>query len=52
MRLSLASGVIAILLLIAVIVGYSTLFTVSQTRQAIVVRLGNPVRVITEPAST
>ncbi len=49
MRLSLASGVIAILLLIAVIVGYSTLFTVSQTRQAIVVRLGNPVRVITEP---
>jgi membrane protease subunit HflC len=49
MRLSLASGVIAILLLIAVIVGYSTLFTVTQTKQALVVRLGNPVRVITEP---
>ena len=49
MRLSLAGGVIAILLLIAVIVGYSTLFTVNQTKQALVVRLGNPVRVITEP---
>ena len=41
--------VIAILLLIAAIVGYSTFFTVYQTRQALVVRLGEPVRVITEP---
>jgi modulator of FtsH protease HflC len=41
--------VIAILLLIAAIVGYSTFFTVYQTRQALVVRLGQPVRVITEP---
>ena len=40
---------IAILLLLAVIVGYSTFFTVYQTRQALVVRLGEPVRVITEP---
>ena len=49
MKLSLAGGVIAVLLLIAAIVGYSTLFTVNQTKQALVVRLGQPVRVITEP---
>jgi len=49
MRFGLASGAAAIILLIAVIVGYSTFFTVYQTRQALVVRLGQPVRVITEP---
>ncbi len=49
MRLGLAGGAVAILLLIAVIVGYSTFFTVNQTKQALVVRLGQPVRVITEP---
>jgi modulator of FtsH protease HflC len=46
---SLAGGAIAVLLLIALVVAYSTLFTVYQTRQALVVRLGQPVRVITEP---
>jgi len=40
---------VAILLLLAIIVGYGTFFTVYQTRQALVVRLGQPVRVITEP---
>src|ERR1700743_3567691 len=49
MRFSLASGVGAIILLIAVIIGYSTFFTVYQTRQALVVRLGQPVRVVVEP---
>ncbi len=49
MRLSLVGGAIAVLLLLAAIVGYSTFFTVYQTRQALVVRLGQPVRVITEP---
>jgi membrane protease subunit HflC len=49
MRLSLVGGAIAVVLLVAAIVGYSTLFTVYQTRQALVVRLGQPVRVITEP---
>jgi modulator of FtsH protease HflC len=34
---------------VALIVAYGTLFTVYQTRQALVVRLGEPVRVITEP---
>ena len=49
MRIGLAGGAIAVLVIIAVILGYSTLFTVSQTQQALVVRLGKPVRVITEP---
>jgi modulator of FtsH protease HflC len=49
MRIGLAGGAIAVLIIIAIILGYSTLFTVSQTQQALVVRLGKPVRVITEP---
>ena len=49
MRLGLVGGAVAILLLLAIIVGYSTFFTVYQTRQALVVRLGQPVRVITQP---
>ena len=49
MRIGLAGGAIAVLVVIAIILGYGTLFTVSQTQQALVVRLGKPVRVITEP---
>jgi membrane protease subunit HflC len=49
MRLSLVSGATAVILLLVAIVAYSTFFTVYQTRQALVVRLGQPVRVITEP---
>ena len=49
MRPSLAGGAVALVLLIALVVAYSTFFTVYQTRQALVVRLGQPVRVITEP---
>jgi modulator of FtsH protease HflC len=49
MRIGLAGGAIAVLVIIAIILGYGTLFTVSQTQQALVVRLGKPVRVITEP---
>lgn len=44
------SGIVAILLLIAlVVVGYSALFTVRQTQQALVVQFGKPVKVVTEP---
>lgn len=44
------SGIVAlIVLLIAVIVGYSSIFTVPQTQQVLLVRLGEPVRVVTEP---
>jgi membrane protease subunit HflC len=44
------SGIVAlIVLLVVVIVGFSSLYTVRQTEQALVVRLGEPVRVVTEP---
>ena len=44
------SGIVALIVLLAVIiVGYSALFTVRQTEQVLVVRLGEPVRVVTEP---
>ena len=49
MRIGLTGVVVAILIVVAIVVGYSTLFTVSQTQQALVVRLGKPVRIITEP---
>jgi membrane protease subunit HflC len=49
MRLNLAGGVIAALVLLALIVAYASLFTVYQTDQAIVVRLGQPIRVVTDP---
>jgi membrane protease subunit HflC len=49
MRLGFAGGVLAVLAIVAVIVGYGSLFTVYQTRQAIVVRLGQPIRVVTQP---
>jgi modulator of FtsH protease HflC len=44
------TGVAALILLfVVIIVGYSSMFTVSQTEQVLVVRLGEPVRVVTEP---
>ena len=49
MRFGIAGGILAVLAIAALIVGYSSLFTVYQARQALVVRLGQPVRVVTEP---
>jgi membrane protease subunit HflC len=44
------TGIVAlILLLLVAIVAYSSLFTVQQTEQALVVRFGKPVNVATEP---
>jgi modulator of FtsH protease HflC len=48
MRLGFAGGVLAVVAVIVLITGYSSLFTVYQTRQALVVRLGNPLRVVTQ----
>ena len=48
MRFGIAGGAAAVIVLIAVIIGYGALFTVQQTQQALVVRLGQPVRVITQ----
>jgi membrane protease subunit HflC len=45
----LGVGVVAVLAVIAAIIAYGSLFTVYQTRQALVVRLGNPVRVVSDP---
>jgi membrane protease subunit HflC len=49
MRLGFVGGVLIVLALIVLIIGYSSLFTVYQTRQALVVRLGNPLRIETKP---
>ncbi|TMJ93118.1 MAG: protease modulator HflC [Alphaproteobacteria bacterium] len=49
MKLSLTSGVALVLGVVALIVAYGSLFTVYQTQQALVVRLGKPIWVITEP---
>jgi len=44
------SGIAAlVVLLLLILVGYSALFTVRQTEQVLVVRLGEPIRVVTEP---
>jgi membrane protease subunit HflC len=44
------TGIVTLLaLLLLVIVGYSSVFTVTQTEQALVVRLGKPVDVVTDP---
>jgi membrane protease subunit HflC len=49
MRLGFAGGALAVIAVILLFIGYSSLFTVYQTRQALVVRLGNPLRIVTEP---
>jgi membrane protease subunit HflC len=44
------SGIVAlVVLLVAIVIGYASIFTVRQTEQVLVVRLGEPVRVVTEP---
>jgi modulator of FtsH protease HflC len=49
MKRNVLGGVAAVLAFAALIVVYSSLFTVYQTQQALVVRLGQPVRVVGEP---
>ena len=49
MRSPIAGIVALFVLFVVVIVGYSSVFTVAQTEQALVVRLGEPVSVVTEP---
>src|SRR5258705_11433453 len=44
------TGIAALFVLFVVlIVAYSSVFTVAQTEQVLVVRLGEPIRVVTEP---
>lgn len=49
MRLNIFGGVLAVLAIVLLIVAWGSMFTVYQTRQALVVRLGEPVRIVTEP---
>jgi membrane protease subunit HflC len=49
MRFSLTGGVAVVLAAIAIIAAYGSLYTVYQTQQALVVRLGQPVTVRSEP---
>ena len=49
MKNGIAGIVSLFVLLVAIVVGYSSIFTVSQTEQVLLVRLGEPVRVVTEP---
>jgi len=49
MRLNFFGGIAAVVVVAALIVAYSSLFTVYQTQQALVIRLGQPVRVVNEP---
>ena len=49
MKLSYVGGVLLVLLVLAAAVAYSALFAVPQTHQALVLRFGAPVRVISEP---
>jgi membrane protease subunit HflC len=49
MRLGFVGGVIAVVVAAAVIALWSSLFTVYQTQQALVVRFGKPVWVASEP---
>jgi membrane protease subunit HflC len=49
MRSPVAGIVTLIVLLVVAIIAYSALFTVQQTEQALVVRFGRPVNIVTDP---
>jgi membrane protease subunit HflC len=49
MRYNFTGGLLAVVAIAILIVGYSSLYTVYQTQQALVVRLGSPVGVVDEP---
>ena len=49
MRSPVAGIAALFVLFVVLIVGYSAVFTVAQTEQVLVVRLGEPIKVVTEP---
>ncbi|RAI40627.1 protease modulator HflC [Rhodoplanes roseus] len=49
MKTGIAGGVAAVIILVVLVLGYASVFTVYQTQQALVVRLGDPRRIVTEP---
>lgn len=42
-------AIVGVLIVVAGILGFGTLFTVQQTQQALILQFGNPVRVVREP---
>jgi membrane protease subunit HflC len=49
MKSNIFGGVFAVIVIVVLFLAYLSLFTVHQTRQALVVRLGDPIRTISEP---
>jgi membrane protease subunit HflC len=49
MRNGITGAVLIVVALAALIIGYSSLYSVYQTQQVLVVRLGQPVRVVSDP---
>ena len=49
MRSPVTGIMVLLLVLLLIIIGYSSVFTVQQTEQALVVRFGAPVQVVTDP---
>jgi modulator of FtsH protease HflC len=49
MRNGITGGVLLVIAVAALIVAYSSFYSVYQTQQVLVVRLGQPVRVVSEP---
>ena len=49
MRSPVAGIVTLIVLFVIAVIAYSSLFTVQQTEQALVVRFGRPVDIVTDP---
>jgi len=49
MKINVVGGVLVVLVIAGLIVGYSSLFTISPTQQALVLRLGKPQAVVTDP---
>ena len=49
MKLNVFGGVAAVILVVMLIIAYMSVFTVYQTQQALVVRLGDPIRTIPCP---
>lgn len=49
MKVGMMGGIALVVVVVAAAVGYGALFTVYQTQQALVVRLGDPRRVISDP---
>ena len=51
MRSSITGGAIAVIAIIVLILAYASLFEVQQGMQALVIRFGQPVKIITQPCA-